>query len=74
MIILLSCKGMDLRNDPFEKLKVGDIIFQSSNSGQSRAIQLATHSKYSHVGLIFNENDQWMVYEAVQPVCVTPLE
>jgi len=31
----------------------GDIIFQVSKSAQSRAIQLATKSKYSHVGIVF---------------------
>ena len=30
----------------------GDIIFQSLRSGQSDAIQLATHSRYSHCGII----------------------
>jgi len=54
-------------------LKEGDLIFQSSNSGQSRAIQLATHSKYSHVGMIIRENNEWKVLEAVQPVRITPL-
>ena len=34
-------------------IKEGDIIFQTSTSSQSKAIQLATHSKYSHVGIIF---------------------
>ncbi len=52
----------------------GDIIFQSSNSGQSKAIQLATHSVYSHCGILFQENGEWMVYEAVQPVVKTPFE
>jgi hypothetical protein len=52
----------------------GDIIFQTSQSGQSVAIQLATHSLYSHCGLLFNDNGKWMVYEAIQPVCKTPLE
>ena len=51
----------------------GDIIFQTSGSGQSQAIQLATHSKYSHVGMIINRDGEYFVYEAVQPVCVTPL-
>ncbi|MGL4598703.1 MAG: YiiX family permuted papain-like enzyme [Bacteroidia bacterium] len=51
----------------------GDIIFQSSMSGQSQAVQLATHSKYSHCGLLFFDDGKWMVYEAVQPVCKTPL-
>ena len=33
-------------------LQNGDIIFQSSQSDQSIAIQLATHSKYSHMGIV----------------------
>lgn len=32
-----------------EEIKSGDIIFQTSKSNQSKAIQLATHSKYSHM-------------------------
>lgn len=30
----------------------GDIIFQTSKSSQSQAIQVATHSKYSHMGVL----------------------
>ncbi len=52
----------------------GDIIFQTSSSGQSYAIQLATHSIYSHCGLLFNDNGEWFVYEAVQPVIKTPVK
>ena len=54
----------------------GDIIFQTSLSQQSKAIQLATHSKYSHCGLIFKRKwgqDEWCVLEAIQPVKWTPL-
>lgn len=51
----------------------GDIIFQVSESDLSTAIQLATHSKYSHCGIIFKRDDQWYVYEALQPVRYTPL-
>lgn len=51
----------------------GDIIFQTSQSNQSKAIQLATNSKYSHVGIIYNNNNKFFVYEAVQPVKLTPL-
>ncbi|MEO5642509.1 MAG: YiiX family permuted papain-like enzyme [Bacteroidia bacterium] len=51
----------------------GDIIFQRSSSGQSYAIQLATHSIYSHCGILFNDNGKWFVYEAVQPVIKTPV-
>jgi uncharacterized protein YycO len=52
----------------------GDIIFQTSLSGQSKAIQLATHSKYSHVGIIYENDGKYFVYEAVQPVKLTPLK
>ncbi len=55
------------------KLKDGDIIFQSSVSSQSRAVQLATHSKYSHVGIVYIENDGPQVYEAVGKVKLTPI-
>ncbi|MGO4291241.1 YiiX family permuted papain-like enzyme [Chitinophaga sp. RAB17] len=55
-------------------VREGDIIFQVSQSGLSTAIQLATHSKYSHCGIIFKrDDDQWYVYEALQPVRYTPL-
>jgi hypothetical protein len=54
-------------------LRDGDILFQTSNSDASRAIQLATHSKYSHCGILFYENGEAFVYEAVQPVTKTPL-
>ena len=35
------------------KIKDGDLIFQTSLSQQSKAIQLATKSKYSHCGIIY---------------------
>ncbi|HRG10273.1 MAG TPA: peptidoglycan peptidase, partial [Cyclobacteriaceae bacterium] len=36
-----------------QTLKSGDIIFQTSQSSQSKAIQLATRSEYSHMGIIY---------------------
>ena len=56
------------------QLKDGDLIFQTSTSKQSLAIQLATKSKYSHCGLIFKNGDNYFVFEAVQPVKFTPLD
>jgi hypothetical protein len=56
-----------------EVFKEGDIIFQSSSSRQTRAIQLATHSEWSHVGIVLKKNGDFYVYEAVQPVKFTPL-
>jgi uncharacterized protein YycO len=52
----------------------GDLIFQTSLSEQSKAIQLATKSKYSHCGIIFKEGKDYFVFEAVQPVKKTPLD
>jgi uncharacterized protein YycO len=52
----------------------GDIIFQTSLTDQSKAIHLATKSKYSHCGIIYIENGQYFVFEAVQPVKNTPLD
>jgi uncharacterized protein YycO len=51
----------------------GDIIFQTSLSSQSKAIQLATKSKYSHCGMVFDENILY-VYEAIEPAKLTPLK
>jgi hypothetical protein len=55
------------------ELQNGDIIFQTSRSSQSKAIQLATKSKYSHMGIIYQTDGQYYVYEAVQPVKLTKL-
>jgi len=52
----------------------GDIIFQTSKSSQSLAIQMATNSKYSHMGIIYENDGQFFIYEAVQPVKLTPLK
>lgn len=55
-------------------LRSGDLIFQTSRSEQSAAIQLATHSKYSHVGLVWFKEGKPMVYEAARTVQWSPLE
>jgi hypothetical protein len=55
------------------QLRDGDLIFHTSQSAQSRAIQLATHSPYSHCGILYKNTGQWQVFEAVQPVKLTPL-
>ncbi len=85
ILILFSCesnkgeKGVRLTEinsskSDTQKIKEGDIIFHTSHSSQSEAIQIVTRSKYSHVGIIFkNKEEEWVVYEAVQPVKVTPL-
>lgn len=52
----------------------GDIIFQTSLSAQSIAIQQATGSRYSHCGLIHFDGNKPFVFEAVGPVKRTPLQ
>lgn len=56
-----------------QRLQNGDIIFQTSTSAQSKAIQLATKSKYSHMGMIYKKSGTTYVFEAVQPVKLTPI-
>ena len=53
--------------------KDGDIIFQKSHSRQAEAVKLATHSDISHCGILFNEDGEWKVLEAVEPVQIVPL-
>ena len=57
-----------------DRVQNGDIIFQTSRSSQSLAIQRATNSKYSHMGIIYIRGDRPFVYEAVEPVQLTPLQ
>ena len=54
-------------------LQDGDLVFQTSKSSQSAAIQLATHSKFSHVGIVYQNARAPFVYEAIGPVTSTPL-
>jgi hypothetical protein len=58
-------------NEILKLVKNGDIIFQTSLSRQSKAIEAATHSNITHMGMIIMNNGEWQVLEAVQPVKVT---
>ena len=58
-----------LSNAQTTEFQTGDIIFQTSTSDQSKAIQLATKSKYSHVGIIVKNNKGILnVFEAYKGV------
>ncbi len=54
-------------------LRDGDIIFHTSRSAQSAAIQRATHSPYSHVGVVLYRGGKPFVFEAIATVRYTPL-
>lgn len=54
-------------------LKDGDLIFHTSRSAQSLAIQHATGSRYSHMGVVVWRRGKPFVFEAVKTVRLTPL-
>jgi uncharacterized protein YycO len=62
---LTSCKS--------QKFQDGDIIFQTSRSSQSSMIQTVTGSNLTHCGIIFYKDNKPYVFEAVNPVKLTPL-
>ncbi|CAN5459105.1 YiiX family permuted papain-like enzyme [soil metagenome] len=68
---LTLCSCANTQSNQFHD---GDIIFQTSKSSQSQAIQAATHSKYSHMGILFHTANNWFVYEAVGPVKSTAVK
>ncbi len=69
-LVLSGCGG-DSSEEP---LRDGDIVFQTMRSSQSAAIQIASRSRYSHVGIIFLQDGVPFVYEGVGPVRYTPLK
>jgi hypothetical protein len=57
------------RNLP--ELRSGDLVFQTSRTAQSTAIQQATGSAWTHVGVVEVASDGIFVIEAVGPVSRT---
>lgn len=66
--------GFGCLTQPDNRLQDGDILFQDFESPQSAAIKLATHSPWSHCGVVFYEGRRPMVWEAINPVKITPLK
>jgi hypothetical protein len=52
----------------------GDVVFQVSRSAQSAAIQRATGSRWSHVGIVFHHDEIPWVLEAAATVRAAPLD
>ncbi|MGV3638399.1 MAG: YiiX/YebB-like N1pC/P60 family cysteine hydrolase [Flavobacteriales bacterium] len=73
-VATLKPAPVQLAKDRTSELRDGDIVFQQTGGEQGRAVQLATGSPWTHVGVLFMETDRWMVYEAVGPVRSIPLE
>jgi hypothetical protein len=74
LIVVSSTTYIFLNFKQTTNYKEGDIIFQTTSGQTGKAIQLATHSKFNHCGVLFLENNKWIVYEAVQPVKKTSFE
>jgi uncharacterized protein YycO len=68
--LLWACSAVAVAAQPWRD---GDIIFHTSRSAQSVAIQRATHSPYSHVGVIIFRDGKPYVFEAISTVQYTPL-
>lgn len=72
VLVLSALAGCGGRRLP--PVRDGDIVFQTSRSSQSEAIQRATGSRYSHMGLVLYRGGAPYVLEAAATVRYTPLE
>ncbi len=71
---LIGIYGSSIRAYLEYSPKEGDIVFQSlPRSPLVNAIEGATHSPYSHCGIVAKRNGHWVVYEAYQGVEATPI-
>jgi hypothetical protein len=57
-----------------DRMNDGDIVFHKSLSSQSEAISLATHSEYTHCGIVYKIGNEYFIYEAIEPVKLTPFQ
>jgi hypothetical protein len=72
VLLVLPCAACGTgRAEPV--LRDGDLVFQISRSAQSLAIQRATGSPYSHMGMLVHRDGQPFVFEAAVTARYTPL-
>lgn len=62
------------KNPDVKQLREGDIVFQMSKSRQSKYIQLATASPWSHCGIVVMRGGKAYVLEASATVRLTPID
>jgi len=72
-LLFLACLGAGGCADGLPVVNEGDIIFHTSRSAQSQAVQQATGSRYSHMGIILFQQDKPYVFEAAATVQYTSL-
>ncbi len=73
LLFLTLLASSSLQAAGLPAVQTGDLIFHTSRSAQSLAVQRATGSPYSHMGVILRQNGQPCVFEAVKTVRCTPL-
>lgn len=56
------------------EVREGDVIFQTSKSQQSPLIQIGTHSKITHCGIIVMRGGKPYVLETLKTLVLTPLD
>ena len=63
--VIVGLFGFGFFTEP--ELKNGDIVFQESQSSQSKAIREGTNSPITHMGIVHIRKGKPYVYEAVSP-------
>lgn len=58
----------------YERLRTGDIVFQELGGEQGQAVRAATGSRFTHCGVVFEQDGKLYVLEAIQPVSVVSLD
>ena len=71
LFLLLTVEAVHAKENAF---KDGDVIFHTSKSSQSIAVQRATGSQYSHMGMIVYIKQKPFVFEAAGTVRFAPLD
>jgi hypothetical protein len=74
--IAVACWAIAFATPPLPatlRAREGDLVFQHSQSAQSRAVALATGSSWTHMGVVLGKDGQLVILEAVQPVKLTAL-
>jgi hypothetical protein len=73
-ILLFAVTASCQTKIPLTNIREGDVVFQSNISPQCEAIRQATHSVWTHCGMVFKQDGKLYVYEAIEPVTYTELE
>lgn len=66
--------GPCLADPVYPPLRDGDLVFQSSSSGQSGAVLAATGHPFTHMGIVKIADGRALVVEAWSEVMATPLD